>query len=166
MQELSAHDMSDLESENEDTFIVKRPVWRTADIQLALNELDNYSPLLKRRVLGTPSKRSRPWVKHFFLLSITHFIPIHIIYEKCFSVLSVSLCALCLLMELNCIVSQHYRWCCISYITFLLFTFILMFFKAYTHHRPTIFLPFEICFQFYTVHGLREIWWSSGINLS
>lgn len=60
MQELSAHDMSDLESENEDTFIVKRPVWRTADIQLALNELDNYSPLLKRRVLGTPSKRSRP----------------------------------------------------------------------------------------------------------
>ena len=60
MQELSAHDMSDLESENEDTFIVKRPVWRTADIQLALNELDNYSPLLKRRVLGTPSKQSRP----------------------------------------------------------------------------------------------------------
>lgn len=54
---LGPYDMSDLESDCEDSFIVKKPSWRTPEVENAINELDSFAPLQRKRSVGSPSKR-------------------------------------------------------------------------------------------------------------
>ena len=58
MAGLTAHDMSDHESDGDDQFIVKKPTWRSEQVDQALQQLDNFAPLVRKRVNGSPSKRS------------------------------------------------------------------------------------------------------------
>ena len=58
MKNATPADMSDLESEGEDTFIVKRPKWRTPEFQDILNAVDSYTTFKRKRVVGSPSKRN------------------------------------------------------------------------------------------------------------
>ena len=55
---LTAHDMSDHESDGDDQFIVKKPTWRSEQVDQALQQLDNFAPLVRKRVNGSPSKRT------------------------------------------------------------------------------------------------------------
>ena len=59
MMAASAEDMSDLESDGEGTFIVKRPKWRTEAFQNIINDLDLHTNKRMKRMVGTPSKRTK-----------------------------------------------------------------------------------------------------------
>ena len=52
------YDMSDHESDGDDQFIVKKPTWRSEQVDQALKQLDNFAPLVRKRVNGSPSKRT------------------------------------------------------------------------------------------------------------
>ena len=57
IKSLTPYDMSDHESDGDDHFIVKKPTWRSEEIEHALQQLDSFAPLVRKRVVGSPSKR-------------------------------------------------------------------------------------------------------------
>ena len=61
MKNAAPHDMSDLISDGEDGYIVKRPTWRSEEQSRAFADLDTHAKLTKPRSrIDTPTKRDRP----------------------------------------------------------------------------------------------------------
>ena len=61
---LTADDMSDEQSVDGDKLKVKKPIWRTDDVEIKLKEIDNklatnQRKLRKRKIVGSPSTRCR-----------------------------------------------------------------------------------------------------------
>ena len=57
MEELTASEVSDLESTKGDLLKVKMPLWRSERINQAIEAIDTWVPYQKARVSGSPTTR-------------------------------------------------------------------------------------------------------------
>lgn len=57
MSTLTAYDMSDLESDEDGNLVVKKPTWRTSEVDDSLKQIDSFASLKLIRSTGSPSKR-------------------------------------------------------------------------------------------------------------